>query len=216
MVCILRILAIFTIWSYPDIEIYQNRFQMTDDLNKLTTEELGLLFPIIIVDYDPGWHKLYSVEKRNILQALGIHNVLRIEHIGSTAVPGLCAKPTIDILIEIPGVPNCDTLIKDLQKIHYQHIPKQDNPPPHCMFAKGYSGSGITGQTYHLHLRYRGDHDELVFRDYLINNPETAQEYGDLKRKLAEEFKNDREKYTEGKGQFIRRIIKKVRGQVSS
>jgi GrpB-like predicted nucleotidyltransferase (UPF0157 family) len=184
---------------------------MTDDLNKLTTEELGLLFPIIIVDYDPEWHKLYILEKRNILKAVGTGHILRIEHIGSTAVPGLCAKPTIDMLIEISGVTNCDTLIKDLENIHYQHIPKPESPPPHCMFAKGYSGSGITGQTYHLHLRYRGDHDELVFRDYLINNPDTAYEYSDLKRRLTEEFKNDREKYTAAKSDFICRIVAKAR-----
>jgi len=184
---------------------------MTYDLNKLTTQELGLLFPIILVDYDPKWSKFYLSEKLKIIKSVGCQNINRIEHIGSTAVPELCAKPTIDILIELLDVTNCDSQIKNLQNIHYHYIPKPENPPPHCMLAKGYSNSGITGQTYHIHLRSTGDWDEIIFRDYLINNPEIARQYGDLKRKLAIEFKNDREKYTDSKGNFIKIILKKAR-----
>jgi GrpB-like predicted nucleotidyltransferase (UPF0157 family) len=171
----------------------------------MTTDELGQLFPIIIVDYNPDWPKLASIELKNILKIVGKDTVSRIEHIGSTAVPGLCAKPTIDFLLEILDITNCDLLIKKLQKIGYQFIHKPENPPPHMMFAKGYSGFGITGQTFHIHVRYTGDWDEIVFRDYLIKNQSVTDEYSRLKRKLADEFKHDREKYTDSKTTFIKK-----------
>jgi GrpB-like predicted nucleotidyltransferase (UPF0157 family) len=178
---------------------------MAQDLNKMTIDELGQLFPIIMVDYNPDWPKLASIELKNIIKIVGKDNVSRIEHIGSTAVPGLCAKPTIDFLLEILDITNCDLLIKQLQKIDYKFIHKPKNPPPHMMFAKGYSGSGKTGQTFHIHVRYPGDWDEIVFRDYLIKNQSVTAEYSRLKRKLAEEFKHDREKYTDSKTTFIKK-----------
>lgn len=177
---------------------------MSKDLNKMTTDELGQLFPIIIVDYNSDWPKLASIESRNIMEVVGKDVITKIEHIGSTAVPGLCAKPTIDFLLEILESKNCDILIEQLQKIGYHFIPKPEKPPPHMMFAKGYSESGITGQTFHIHVRYPGDWDELVFRDYLIKNKSVTAEYSKLKRKLADEFKFDREKYTDSKSAFIK------------
>jgi GrpB-like predicted nucleotidyltransferase (UPF0157 family) len=177
---------------------------MTKDLYQLTTDELGQLFPIFIVDYNPDWPRLASIESRKIIETIGKEFVFRIEHIGSTAVPGLCAKPTIDFLLEIMEITNCDLQIKQLQKIGYQFIQKPENPPPHMMFVKGYSDSGITGQTFHIHVRYPGDWDEIVFRDYLIKNQSVTADYAKLKRKLADEFKNDREKYTDSKTTFVK------------
>lgn len=177
---------------------------MAKDLDKMTTDELGQLFPIIIADYNPDWPRLASIESRNILKAIGKDVLTKIEHIGSTAVPGLCAKPTIDFLLEIPEI-NCDLLIRQLGKIDYHFIPKPENPPPHMMFAKGYSESGITGQTYHIHVRYPGDWDEIVFRDYLIKNKSVKAEYSRLKKILADKFKYNREKYTESKSAFIKK-----------
>jgi GrpB-like predicted nucleotidyltransferase (UPF0157 family) len=184
---------------------------MAKNLNLLTTDELGQLFPIIIVDYNPDWPRLASIESGNIINAVGKEFISRFEHIGSTAIPGLCAKPTIDFLLEILDITNCDFLIKKLQKISYHFIPKPENPPPHMMFAKGYSESGITGQTFHLHVRYSGDWDEIVFRDYLLKNPTLAADYASLKKKLANEFKNDREKYTDSKTAFIKDTIMNAR-----
>ena len=177
---------------------------MARDLNQLSTDELGQLFPIILVDYNPDWPRLALIEKKNVIKNIGKEFISRIEHIGSTAIPGLCAKPTIDILLEILDITNCDFLIKQLKKIGYHYIPKPENPPPHMMFAKGYSESGITGQTFHIHVRYPGDWDEIVFRDYLLNNPTVTADYAKLKRKHAVEFKNDREKYTDSKSTFIK------------
>jgi len=177
---------------------------MAKDFNQLTTDELGQLFPIVIVDYDPDWPRLASIEKKNIIKNVGKAFISRIEHIGSTAIPGLCAKPIIDFLLEIMDITNCDFLINHLNKIGYHFIPKPENPLPHMMFAKGYLESGITGQTFHIHVRYSGDWDEIVFRDYLLKNQTVIADYARLKRKLATEFKNDREKYTESKTAFIK------------
>jgi GrpB-like predicted nucleotidyltransferase (UPF0157 family) len=181
------------------------------DLNQLTPGELGQLFPVRMVDYNHEWPKLASVEKKNIVSTVGIKLISRIEHIGSTAVPGLCAKPTIDFLLEIPDNTDCDILINQLKKIGYYLISKPENPPPHMMFAKGYSPSGISGQTFHVHVRYPGDWDEILFRDFLISNPQTASEYGKLKKELATNFENDREKYTGSKTVFIKNVILKAR-----
>ncbi len=180
---------------------------MTEDLNKMTTEELGLLFPVILVDYDPSWVKIYLHEKENILKALRQYSISGIEHIGSTAIPGICSKPTIDILLEIPYDTDTDFLIRDLKGIQYQYIPKPENPPPHIILAKGYSKKGYTGQTFHIHIRYAGYRDEVIFRDYLYDNPDIAQQYDKLKKELSIRYRNDREKYTEGKTEFIKQIM---------
>lgn len=184
---------------------------MKDDLSKLTTGELGQLFPIFLTDYDPEWVESYLREKLIIIRTMDSGQIVSIEHIGSTSIPGLCAKPTIDILIEIQDNSDLEKLKKNLERTGYHFIPKPENPPPHMMFAKGYTISGISGQTFHIHVRYEGDWDELVFRDYLISNPQLAEEYADLKKELADKFKNDREKYTESKTAFIKRIIKLAR-----
>jgi len=75
---------------------------MTKDLHKLTSKELGRLFPIVISEPNQQWPDLFVEEKNRIIALLGAQTAIRIEHIGSTAVPGLAAKPTIDMLVEVP------------------------------------------------------------------------------------------------------------------
>ena len=180
---------------------------MAKDLDKLTADELGQLFPIIITDYNPEWPGMAAIESENIIEAVGKEHISRVEHIGSTAVPGLCAKPTIDFILEILETANCDLLIMQLQHIDYHYIPKPENPAPHMMFAKGYAKSGVTGQTFHVHIRYPGDWDEIVFRDYLIKNHSASVEYSRLKLELAKKCTYDREKYTDGKTTFIKNAV---------
>jgi GrpB-like predicted nucleotidyltransferase (UPF0157 family) len=85
-------------------------------------------------------------------------------------------------------------------------------PPPHLMFLKGYLSNGFADKVYHIHVRYPGDWDELQFRDYLIAHPEAAAEYADLKRSLFKNFEHDRDGYTGAKGDFVKGIMKKARG----
>jgi GrpB-like predicted nucleotidyltransferase (UPF0157 family) len=184
---------------------------MNRPLDEMTPEELGVLFPVILADPDPGWTRLYQLEKEEIARSLGAGRALTIEHIGSTAVPGIKAKPTIDILIEVPESTEDDRLIGRLRQMGYHYIPRLDNPPPHMMFVKGYTRAGYKGQAYHLHVRYPGEWDEIRFRDYLVSHPVVAREYEDLKIRLSAAFRNDREGYTEAKTEFIRAVIEKSR-----
>jgi len=180
-------------------------------LDELSGEELGKLFPIIISEYSPDWKDQFNSEKLLILKTIGTVNIMRIEHIGSTAVPGLCAKPTIDILVEISEDTDTALIKNKLKQISYHYISKPQNPPPKMMFAKGYSLYGYCGQTFHIHVRYEGNWDELIFRDYLIRNPKKAQEYAKLKWQLSGDYINEREKYTIGKTEFITRVVRIAR-----
>ena len=180
---------------------------MERDLDSMNSEELGKLFPILIMEPDPVWPRLYKTEEKKIRAALGKDIIINIDHIGSTAIPGMPAKPTIDILIQVTEDTANDHLIESLEKIGYHYIPKPENPPPHMMFVKGYTPGGIRGQTYHAHLRHKGIHDEIIFRDYLVVHPDVAMEYARLKYRLAETYRNDRDGYTEAKTEFVKRII---------
>jgi GrpB-like predicted nucleotidyltransferase (UPF0157 family) len=178
------------------------------DLDKLSNKELGKLFPIHISEPNPDWVSFFRTEKVKIEKALGHKNIIRVEHIGSTAVPGIKAKPTIDILLEIQESTHLEYLRDILIELNYHFIPRPENPAPHMMFVKGYTTEGFKGQAYHIHVRYSGDWDELYFRDYLISHPVIAKNYERLKVRLAKEFKNDRDGYTEKKTDFVVHINK--------
>jgi len=177
---------------------------MTKALSEMTNEERWALFPILLVPHDPAWVERCAQEREGITCAVGQENIARISHIGSTAVKGLLAKPTIDILLEITQ--NCDTerMKAALTADGYIFSPQPDNPPPHMMFMKGYTPEGFKGQAIHLHVRYSGDWDELYFRDYLIAHPEIAYAYGALKEQLKEQYEHDRDAYTQAKTVFVR------------
>ncbi len=188
---------------------------MQKELKDLSPDELGKLFPIILSDHNPQWPLLYRTEKNKLEKALGSGNIISIEHIGSTAVPNLISKPTIDTLIQIPEKTDKQHIIEQITNIGYQYIPQPDNPAPHMMFAKGYTKDGFKGQAYHIHVRYSGDWDEPYFRDYLTQNPGTASEYAKLKQELAVKYRNNRDGYTNAKTEFIQRITKMARKQLS-
>ncbi len=179
---------------------------MQKELDRMTQDELGRLFPIKLSEPDPRWPSLFTAEKKIIEQALGNGNIIRIEHIGSTAVPSLISKPTIDMLLEIPENTDIKQLTEYFEAIGYHGIAQPEKPAPHMMFAKGYTNKGIVGQTYHVHLRYQGDWDELYFRDYLRMNPGPAAEYARLKVELAKAFRYDRDGYTDAKTTFVKQI----------
>ena len=150
---------------------------MNNPLQEMTNEELWALFPIILSEYRAEWAKFYEQEKDTIISALGTNNMYRINHIGSTSVPGLIAKPTIDILLEIPTDADIPSLTAALISAGYICNTQPNNPAPHLMFMKGYTPQGFRGQAVHLHVRFPGDWDELYFRDYLRSHPETAKTY---------------------------------------
>lgn len=184
---------------------------MNKKLEQMTNAELWDLFPIILSEHKPEWKENYNNEKNILEQAIGINNIVRMNHFGSTAVPGLIAKPTIDILIEIKEETIIDELIANLKAIGYIYSEQPENPVPHMMFMKGYTSRGFEGQAFHIHIRYKGDWDELYFRDYLINHPGIADEYGRLKTELQKKYEHDRDGYTKAKSGFIKRITQIAR-----
>jgi GrpB-like predicted nucleotidyltransferase (UPF0157 family) len=157
---------------------------------------------------------MYSSEKDLIERAVGIQNIVRIRHYGSTSIPGIVAKPTIDILLEVKDDIDTGMLIKNFKDLGYLYDPQPRNPPPHIMFMKGYTQNGFVGQAYHVHVRYSGDWDEPYFQDYLVRHPEIAEEYGKLKIQLKETYEFDREAYTRGKTKFIKKITRKARTEL--
>jgi GrpB-like predicted nucleotidyltransferase (UPF0157 family) len=162
-----------------------------------------------IKPYDPRWPALF-VEERDRLMTWFPTLIRRIEHFGSTAVPGLSAKPIVDMLAEVTSLDAARTRIApELQRAGYDYFwrPSEgdDAPPFYAWFIR----RDASGQrTHHIHMVESSfpQWESLLFRDYLIAQPAVAAEYEILKRRLAAEFPHDREAYTSGKGDFIRRI----------
>lgn len=180
-------------------------------MKKLTNEELWELFPVILAAHEPVWEERFNSERALIEACVGKETIVRFSHIGSTAVPGLLAKPTIDMLMEIADDTALDGLKAATCGSGYIFTPQPDNPAPHMMFLKGYTPQGFCGQAYHLHVRYAGDWDELYFRDWLRRRPDVAAEYGALKARLRKRFEHDRDGYTKEKTAFIRAATKEAR-----
>jgi len=181
-------------------------------LHEMTNKELWELFPVILCAHDPAWAERFERE-RTLLEETAAGCVAKISHIGSTAVPGVVAKPTIDILLEIQNGADLDVLLDAMRSAGYIHSPQPRDPPPHMMFMKGYTPEGFRGQAFHVHVRYPGDWDELYFRDYLVEHREASEEYGRLKLLLKERFEHDRDGYTDAKTDFITRITRLARAE---
>jgi len=169
--------------------------------------------PVIIVDYDPRWPILYEDEKDRIRGIIG-HKVLAIEHIGSTAVPGLGAKPIVDIMACVRGSSDADECVPILRNIGYDDVtPQEGNPDWYYCLGKGTHNMG-----YHLHLmRYMSDFSRkhILFREYLRAHPDAAQQYLELKRGMAARYGSDRVAYTESKTSFVESVVARARGHVS-
>lgn len=181
-----------------------------NEIGNLTTEEFGKLFPIVIVPYDNSWTDLFKSESELITNTLGNDVALRIEHFGSTAVEGLSAKPTIDILVEIPHLTNelKEMIISRMKAIGYHFIWRTDDKNPYMNFVKGYTPEGYSGNQFHIHMGDKSHSlwDRIYFRDYLRRHKNTAREYETLKLQLASKFRFDREAYTNAKAEFVNRI----------
>jgi GrpB-like predicted nucleotidyltransferase (UPF0157 family) len=160
--------------------------------------------PIHVVAYDPRWPDRFAEESALLEQAIGAWIVGGIHHVGSTAVPGLDAKPIIDILAGVRDLEKSRECFEPLAKLGYVYASYLPNEMH--WFCKPHHSR----RTHHLHLvpteskRYR---DELAFRDRLRSNPEVAAEYAALKHTLANRFRDDREAYTNAKGTFVRAVL---------
>ena len=184
---------------------------MSGNLSEMTLEELWQLFPIVLREYDPSYKEWYACEKENILAALSGRHVMRINHIGSTAVEGLTGKPTVDILLELLQEADWNTVRTQLTQAGWILMASQNPPDLRLIFNKGYTSKGYDERVFHLHVRYLGDWDELYFRDYLAAHQDLAREYEILKQALQKRFMHDRDKYTAEKTEFVSKYTKLAR-----
>ncbi len=186
---------------------------MGRSLHEMTNEELWQLFPIILKPHDPAWCQQYKKEEERLLANLNEFKIIRISHIGSTVVPDIYAKPTVDILMEVAKMNSTKrkALIASLTQMGYLYSYQKHQAQPRMMFMKGYTPSGFAPEVFHLHVRYHKDWDELYFCQYLITHPDVAKEYEELKLSLKESFKHDRDGYTYAKTAFIKKWTKIAR-----
>lgn len=168
---------------------------------------------IEIVDYTPVWPETFVDLRRALVAALG-GLALRIEHVGSTAVPGLAAKPIIDLDVVVGSRRSLPSVVTALAEIGYFHEGDGDVPGRE-QFGRGdrtvpRDGSGREWPDHHL---YVCPHDSealrrhLAFRDHLRSNPDSALQYEKFKRDLARRHSHDIESYSDGKGEFVEQVI---------
>jgi GrpB-like predicted nucleotidyltransferase (UPF0157 family) len=160
--------------------------------------------PVEIVDYDPAWPAQFEQERALLERVLAPWLVGAIEHIGSTAVPGLAAKPVIDIMAPVRDLASSRAAIDALAPLGYVHHPYR--PDEMHWFCK----PSAAFRTHHLHLVPRSSalwRERIGFRDALRANRALAAEYEQLKRRLAAIHRLDREAYTDAKSPFVRRVL---------
>lgn len=167
--------------------------------------------PVVVSDYEPTWPALFDQIAGPVQRALG-ELAAAVEHVGSTAVPGLAAKPVIDIDVVVRSAEEVPAAIERLRELGYTYqgdkgIPGREafmwppDAPRHHLYVV------VEGSKPHL--------DHIRFRDLLRSDPDVAHEYAQLKRALAEQHRNDRASYTEAKTDFIERILDDARQEVS-
>ena len=172
---------------------------------------------VAIAPYDPDWPRQFVEERDHLFACLPRDLVTRIEHFGSTAVPGLAAKPIVDILVEVADLEETKArIVPILEAQGYDYLWRpthgEDGPPFYAWFIKRDPVSRV--RTHHIHM-VEGSFQEhwrrLLFRDHLIDHPELAREYEQLKGQLAAAHPNDRVAYTRGKTAFIESVMASVR-----
>jgi GrpB-like predicted nucleotidyltransferase (UPF0157 family) len=164
--------------------------------------------PIEVVDYDRDWPRQYVAERDRIDAAIG-DVALAIEHVGGTAVPGLPAKPVIDLMVGVEDIERAGPAVAGLINLGYEYVPELESQlPDRRYFRRG------SPESHHVHMvpvssDYWAEH--LLFRDYLRTHPQAAEEYGKLKLGLAGRHRLDRDAYRAGKVPFIDTVVAAAR-----
>ncbi len=178
---------------------------MAKELSEMTLEELWELFPIMLKEYNTEYPKWYEIEKEKLSDNFDNSTVVRISHIGSTAIPGIVSKPTVDILMEISPESDINQITDKLKLLQWTLMSSAATPVFKQTYNKGYTKHGFEEKVYHLHVRYIDNWSELYFRDYLLEHPEVAREYTILKMQLKEKYEHNRDAYTDAKEEFVRK-----------
>ncbi|MGP3969726.1 GrpB family protein [Streptomyces sp. 6N223] len=164
--------------------------------------------PVEIVDYEPVWRAIFAEVGAGLRRALG-DVAVRIDHIGSTSVPGLAAKPVIDVQVSVRSFEPLAAIRGPLEACGFVY--RADNPERTKRYFREAPGRRRT----HVHVRRLGSFSEqfpLLFRDYLRCHPDAVAEYAEVKRRCAAEFRNDRGGYVEAKDPFVWEIVRRADG----
>lgn len=165
---------------------------------------------VIIVDYNPNWPAMFEEEKTAILAGAG-EWIEDIQHVGSTSVPGLAAKPIIDIMIAVYDLALVEKCVWPIASLGYAYMGEFGLPERH--FFRKPPADGWYKRTHHIHMVLKGSNqwkNQIHFRDYLRTHPEACQQYQDLKRDLSQRYSEDRFGYGDAKQDFIFAILRKA------
>lgn len=159
-----------------------------------------------LVAYDPKWKRLFEAEKASLQGVLGT-KILDIRHIGSTSIPGMPAKPIIDIAIAVTDFEEAKGCIRLIEGLGYEYRGEFGMPRRHY-FVKG------EPRLFHVHMSEIDSlewQNTILFRDYLCTHEKAAREYAELKTQLALKYPRDRDAYLEGKTAFVEGVIRMAR-----
>jgi GrpB-like predicted nucleotidyltransferase (UPF0157 family) len=186
--------------------------------------------PIAIADYDPSWPATFDRERDAIVSACGVAPFVHIEHIGSTSVPGLAAKPIIDMMPGLRTLDDAPSLVESLAALGWEYVPEFERPlqelnDPGMPFRRYFRKDVAGERAFHMHMVEVTSEfwrDQLLFRDYLRAFPAEAEAYAALKRRLAAEFNaqltpssNVNVGYTDRKSAFIADCLARARDLVA-
>ena len=160
-----------------------------------------------VVSYNPNWKDMCKEESEKIKNILN-DIIVDIHHIGSTAIPGIKAKPVIDILVEVKDIGAVDQYNNKMEELGYE-VMGEYGIPKRRFFRKGGNN-----RTHHIHIFQVGNEEierHINFKEYLIAHPDKAREYSKLKEKLTNKYTYDVENYTNGKSDFIKEIDRKAK-----
>jgi len=188
-----------------------NKETLEERIQRVLREEVAIL------PYDAHWPEMFRMEKEHLLSCLPNELIRRIEHFGSTAVPGLGAKPIVDILVGVTDLEAAKVRIAPvLESQGYEYFWRpthgDDGPPFYAWFIKRDPQTGA--RTHHIHMvtdDLADQWDRLLFRDYLMEHPDVAREYEKLKIQLATTSSKDRVAYTDGKTDFVVRVTEQAK-----
>lgn len=173
------------------------------------SQSIGLKRGIVkVVEYNPNWQKEFEAERKRLVNAFG-NKIIAIEHIGSTSIPNLVAKPIIDIVAAVKSFDDLPEFIDGLQKLGYEYMPER-------MFAdrKFFPKGSQENRTHHLNLVLQDNPEQwtnpIAFRNYLRTHETERSEYTKLKTTLASQYANDRATYTRLKDDFFQSIFDKA------
>jgi GrpB-like predicted nucleotidyltransferase (UPF0157 family) len=159
-----------------------------------------------VVPFNENWFVMFEEEERKINNVFG-NEIVAIYHIGSTSIPGMYAKPIIDILVEVKDIESVDNYNEQMSALGYRALGE------HGISGRRFFRKGEVERTHHVHVFETGSEHitrHLAFKEYMIAHPKEAKAYSELKQKLSKQFPTDIESYIEGKDPFIKETEKKA------